>query len=143
MIEKVLALDENDDITAIRSRIEYALPRVTQQAVHSGNGIERAKLLIVVPRKNKALNSLVNMKLLARQFRNRAIELAVVTSHPTIRDYAKASGLKTFSSLKSAKRAGWVTDEHAVTPPTATLPPPAIPQTVTEASGAVQGKRAR
>ena len=79
MIEKVLALDENDDITAIRSRIEYALPKVTQQAVQSGNGIERAKLLIVVPRQNKALDSLVNMKLLARQFRNRVIERAVVT----------------------------------------------------------------
>lgn len=124
MIEKVLALEESDDITAIRSRIEFALPKITPQVVHGPNGAERAKLLIVVPSQNKALNSLVNMKLLARQFSYRAVELAIVTSHPTIRDYAKEAGLKTFSSLKSAKRAGWVTDENAVTPPSETLPPP-------------------
>lgn len=124
MIEKVLALEESDDITAIRSRIEFALPKITPQVVHGPNGAERAKLLIVVPSQNKALNSLVNMKLLARQFSYRAVELAIVTSHPTIRDYAKEAGLKTFSSLKSAKRAGWVTDENAITPPSETLPPP-------------------
>jgi len=124
MIEKVLALDESDDITAIRSRIEFALPKITPQVVQGANGVERAKLLIVVPSQNKALNSLVNMKLLARQFSYRAVELAIVTSHPTIRDYAKEAGLKTFSSLKSAKRAGWVTDENVVTPPSETMPPP-------------------
>ena len=121
MIEKVLALDESDDITAIRSRIEFALPKITPQVVQGANGVERAKLLIVVPSQNKALNSLVNMKLLARQFSYRAVELAIVTSHPTIRDYAKEAGLKTFSSLKSAKRAGWVTDENVVTPPSETM----------------------
>ncbi|MCB0162704.1 MAG: hypothetical protein KDI79_00670, partial [Anaerolineae bacterium] len=124
MIEKVLALDESDDITAIRSRIEFALPKITPQVVQGANGAERAKLLIVVPSQNKALNSLVNMKLLARQFSYRAVELAIVTSHPTIRDYAKEAGLKTFSSLKNAKRAGWVTNENAVTPPSETMPPP-------------------
>lgn len=139
MIEKLLALEETDDITAIRSRVEYALPKVTQQAVHSDSGIEPAKLLIVVPRQNKALNSLVNMKLLARQFRHRAVELAVVTSHPAIRDYAKEAGLKTFSSLKSAKRAGWVTDENAITPPIETLPPPVA----VEGPGPLQPRRKR
>lgn len=143
MVEQVLALEENDDITAIRSRIEYAIPKVTPQVVQSSNGVERAKLVIVVPRQNKALNSLVNMKLLARQFRHRAVELAIITSHPTIRDYAKEAGLKTFSSLKSAKRAGWVTNENAVTPPVETLPPRALSQATAEASEAAKVKRER
>jgi len=122
-MEQVLELEITDDITAIRSRIDFALPRLTQQAAQSGKNSEPTKLLLVVPYKNKALHNLVNMKLLARMVRTRAVELAIVTSHPTIRDYAKEAGLKAFGSLKSALWAGWVNPQTTIAGTDETMPP--------------------
>jgi hypothetical protein len=122
-MEQVLELEVTDDITAIRSRIDFALPRLTQQMVEQGNTPERVRLLLVTPAKNKALHNLVNMKLLARMVKTRAVDLAVVSSHPTIRDYAKEAGLKAFGSLSSARWAGWVTSQTPIAASEETLPP--------------------
>lgn len=122
-MEKLIELEESDDITAIRSRIELILSKLSRQTVHATDNKERVKLLLVVPKKNKALDNLVNMKLLARQARAPYVELGILTDHPKIRDYAKEAGLKTFTSFRTAKWAGWITDQTDVTPATETLPP--------------------
>ena len=67
MEKVVLKLEETDDITTIRSRIDFALVPST-----AGNGRVK-RLLLVAPRKNKALQSLVNMKLLARAAQTRVV----------------------------------------------------------------------
>lgn len=134
MEKVVLKLEETDDITSIRSRMDFAL---VPPAV--GNG-QVKRLLLVAPRKNKALQSLVNMKLLARAAQSRAVELAVVSDHPTVRDFAKVAGIKAFANLHSAKWAGWVSAETPVATPQETAPPVA-PAPMEERGG--QARRAK
>jgi hypothetical protein len=127
-MEQILKLEKTDDITAIRSRIEFALPSLS--ALGQGTDrTERRRLVLVVPRQNKALQNLVNMKLLARMADAKAVELAVVSGQPLVRDYAKAAGVKAFGSLTTARWAGWVTSKAPVAPPEKTLPPVAPPPT--------------
>ncbi|MCK6627255.1 MAG: baseplate J/gp47 family protein [Anaerolineae bacterium] len=117
MEQIVIKLEGTDDITSIRSRIDFALTPSL-----AGNGRVK-RLLLVVPRKNKALQSLVNMKLLARSVQSRAVELAMVSDDPTVRDFAREAGVKAFGNLQLAKWSGWVTAETPVATPETTLPP--------------------
>jgi hypothetical protein len=119
---QTLKLEPTDDITAIRSRIELATTSSTP------TDVQPQRLLLVVPRKNKALQSLVNMKLLARAAKSRAIELAMVSDDPIVRDFAKAAGLKTFGSMTSASWGGWAVGPVAA--PAATTPPVAAGVTI-------------
>ena len=122
-MEQILKLEKTDDITAIRSRIDFAFPPPPVSSVPAESRLEKRRLLLLVPYKNKALQSLVNMKLLARVVKTKAVEMAIVSGHPAVRDYAKEAGVKVFSSLSSAKRAGWVTPKAPVTSPDKTSPP--------------------
>lgn len=117
MEQIVVKLEDTDDITSIRSRIDFAL-------TPSPDGSGRVnRLLLLVPRKNKALQSMVNMKLLARAVQTRAVEMAIVSDHPTVRDFAGEAGVKAYGNLQIAKWAGWVTAETPVASPETTLPP--------------------
>lgn len=118
-MEHILKLDATDDITAIRSRIETVLA--------NSPPTEQRRLLLIVPRKNKALRSLVNMKLLGRLGQSRAIEMALVSDHPLVRDYAKEANIKAFGSLWRARLAGWGKEAQKITPPEATAPQPNKP----------------
>lgn len=135
-MEKIIELENNDDITSIRSRIEFVLPELARAAVQSGESGKRPRLLVIVPRKNQALQSLVNMKLLARTVHNRAIDVALVSRNPKVRDFGREAGLKVFGSKWLARRAGWVTGQAAVAAPETTLPPVKAtgPQTAQPAS---------
>ncbi|RMF05000.1 MAG: hypothetical protein D6768_01870 [Chloroflexi bacterium] len=130
-MEQILNLDPNDDITSIRSRIDFVLPTLTRQAVQQTGSAKRPRLLLLVPRKNAALKSLVNMKLLARTVQSRAVDVAIVSGNPTIRDYAKEAGLKVFGSQGSARRAGWISKTTPVAAPDDSLPP-VVPEPVAE-----------
>jgi len=106
-MEYILQLDPLDDLTSMRSRIELVVataggPVPVMAATHVG----RRRLLLVLPNQNKTLCSLVNMKLLERAVQSKAVELGLVTDHPTVRDYAQAVGLKVFGSIRAAKRFG-------------------------------------
>ncbi|GAB4443690.1 MAG: hypothetical protein Kow0031_25980 [Anaerolineae bacterium] len=122
-MEKIIELENNDDITSIRSRIDFVLPELARAAVQNGENGKRPRLLVIVPRKNQALQSLVNMKLLARTVHNRAIEVALVSRSPKVRDFAREAGFKVYGSKWLARRAGWVTGQAAVAAPETTLPP--------------------
>ena len=72
-MNQILELEITDDIASIKSRIEYVLPALilhSQQMATTDK--EPRRLLLVVPRKNKAIQNLVNMKLLARMMRSRS-----------------------------------------------------------------------
>ena len=128
-MEQILELDNTDDIASIKGRIDYALPSLiirSQETAGAGKPKPR-RLLLIVPRKNKAMQSLVNMKLLARMLRNRAVELAVVSNNPIVRDHAKEAGVKVFGSFGNAKRFGWIKSKSPVTSPVETTPPVALP----------------
>ncbi len=124
-MEKILELEVTDDITSIRSRLDYVLPdlAVSAPGVAGGGQWQPRRLLLVVPRQNKAMQSLVNMKLLARIVKSRAVEMAIVSDQPQVRDYAKEAGVKAFGSIGSARRAGWVRARAPLTPAAETLPP--------------------
>jgi hypothetical protein len=123
-MEQILKLDKTDDITAIRSRVDFAFPPapVAPGQVPADKPAKH-RLLVVVPHGNKTLQSLVNMKLLARLAEAKAIELAIVSGHPTVRDYAKEAGVKAYGSLQIAKWAGWGTSAAPLASPGETLPP--------------------
>lgn len=120
-MQQIITVEVTDDITAIRNRVDFALsPPIL--GPHGGRS-DRQRLLLIVPRKNKALQSLVNMKLLARAVNTRLTELAIVTDDPLVRDYAREAQVKVFGSLRSARWAGWVTLDTPVAAPEETLPP--------------------
>jgi len=125
-MEQILELEKTDDITAIRSRIDFAFPPLAEPG-QVGTKPEKRRLLLVAPHQNKALQNLVNMKLLARVADSQAVELAIVSSHPTARDYAKEAGIKAFASLTTARWAGWVTPKTPVARSEETLPPVVAP----------------
>ena len=78
-MEQILELEATDDITSIRSRIEYVLPSLVAPAwgmEGGGKAPKPGRLLLIVPRQNMAMQSLVNMKLLARVVKNRTVEMA-------------------------------------------------------------------
>ena len=104
-MEYILQLDPLDDITSMRSRIERVVATAGGPVpVMEATNIGRRRLLLVLPNHNKALCSLVNMKLLERAVQSKAVELGLVTDHPTVRDYAQVVGLKVFGSIRAAKR---------------------------------------
>lgn len=147
-MQQIIKLEDTDDITSIRNRIDFALPPVViPTGPNGGQGsgkVEKQRLLLVVPRKNKALQSLVNMKLLARAAKTQAVEIAVASDDPTVRDFAKEAGVKIFGSLQTAKWTGWVTANTPIAWPDETLPPvmptPVPPPVAEEKKG---GKRAK
>jgi hypothetical protein len=121
MMEQILELEATDDFASIRSRIEFAMSRFTP--LSQAGAARRARLLLIVPRKNKALQSLVNMKLLSRTAASRAVELGVVSGHPLVRDYAKEAGLKVFHNRHSARWAGWISSRTPAVASFESLPP--------------------
>ena len=131
-MEQVLVIEESDDITAIRSRLDFALTSLKQETARIAGSPEQIRLLLIVPQKNKALRSLVNMKLLSRWAKGRACEVAIVSAQPAVRDYAKEVGLKIYSNRTRAKWAGWITAQPPVDmaskteEPAVAPPPPAV-----------------
>ena len=140
-MEKVLKLDNTDDMASVRGRISAAFP---PRPLSDEAGIDRpqkSRLLIIIPLKNKTFQSLVTMKLLARQAKAKALDLAIVSGHPSVRDFAKEAGVKAFGSVLLAKQAGWVPHPEpapvpeVVTPP----PPPAKPRVKAKKYKVVEG----
>jgi len=123
-MEYILQLDPLDDITSMRSRIELVVATAGGPVpVMEATNIGRRRLLLVLPNQNKALRSLVNMKLLERAVQSKAVELGLVTDHPTVRDYAQVVGLKVFGSIRAAKRFGWIKADAPLAMPDQTMPP--------------------
>jgi hypothetical protein len=125
-MEQVIVLDESDDITAVRSRLDFAQSHRARQSIQDAGGRKPTRFLLIVPRKNQALQSLVNMKLLARWAQGRAVELAIVSVQPSVRDYAKEAGIKAFGSQARAKWAGWITEQTPVVTIEETIAPVAM-----------------
>jgi len=92
-MEQIIQLAPDDDITAIRNRLEWA---------------EARRILMIVPRQNKTLRSVVHQKVLARTADMLNIELALVTQDLRTRDAAKQAGTKTFAAEWIARRRGFV-----------------------------------
>lgn len=91
-MEQIIYLEVDDDIAAIRDRLEWAQAR---------------QVLLVIPPRCRTLNNLVNLKLLQRHVHNLAMEAALVTRDAAIQELAHEVGFPVFSSLGRAQRARW------------------------------------
>jgi hypothetical protein len=91
-VEQIIYLEVDDDIAAIRDRLEWAQAR---------------RVLLVIPPSCQTLSNLVNLKLLQRHVHNLAMEAALVTRDATTRELAHEVGFPVFSSLGRAQRAKW------------------------------------
>ncbi len=126
-MDHIIKIEPSDDIAAIRGRVNRAFtPEVVTPETREQER-KKSRLLLIVPGKNKTLRNLVNMKLLARLAKAKAIELAVVSSQPRVRDYAREVGLKAYATMRGAKWAGWVPRETTVKPKEETDAPQIAP----------------
>jgi hypothetical protein len=91
-VEQIIYVEVDDDIAAIRDRLEWAQAR---------------RVLLVIPPQCRILSNLVNLKLLQRHVRNLAMEAALVTRDGTTQELAHEVGFPVFSSLGRAQRAKW------------------------------------
>jgi hypothetical protein len=91
-VEQIIYLEVDDDIAAIRDRLEWAQAR---------------RVLLVIPPGCQTCSDLVNLKLLRRHVHNLAMEAALVTRDGVTRELAHEVGFPVFSSLGRAQRAKW------------------------------------
>jgi hypothetical protein len=91
-VEQIIYLEVDDDIAAIRDRLEWAQAR---------------RVLLIIPPRCQTLSNLVNLKLLQRHVHNLAMEAALVTRDATTQELAHEVGFPVFSSLSRAQRAKW------------------------------------
>ncbi len=139
-MEYILHIEKSDDIVSIRSRINLLLANDGQVEAWRATRRKR-RLLLVVPSQNQALHSLVNVKLLRRLVETKLTTLGIVSDHPTVRDYAAEVGFKVFSSVRGAKRFGWISDKAQVALPDQTLPPVFNPQDAAAGEASPQAKK--
>ena len=95
-MEQIIYLEPDDDIPVIRDRLEWA---------------QAQRVVLVVPPKNQALRSLVNLKLLGRHARNESLKVALVTSDPKIIELSGEANLVTFGSVEAAQRSHWLSGD--------------------------------
>jgi len=90
---QVIHLEADDDITAVRARLEKA---------------ESPRVLLVVPPRCQALDSLLDFKLLQRYAASLALEVALVTNSSKRRVLARQLGFSVFVAAKwGQKRTRW------------------------------------
>ncbi|MCS7260162.1 MAG: baseplate J/gp47 family protein [Anaerolineae bacterium] len=90
---QVIYLDPDDDAAVVRDRLEWA---------------EAERVLLVLPWRNRALRSLVSLKLIARYASSTGRVAALVTPDPRVSELATEAGLTTFSSIEHARRSQWL-----------------------------------
>ncbi|MBM3127788.1 MAG: hypothetical protein FJ009_04035 [Chloroflexi bacterium] len=118
-MHQVLQLQPDDDIIAIRARIESA---------------EFAHVVLVVPRDCAFLASARGMPLLRRAADDLGAQVALIAHDETIRERALEYGFPLFNSITHAQAARWKMQTPARAPNlrTANAPPPAPPELVAD-----------
>lgn len=118
-MHQVIQLQPDDDIVAIRAKIENA---------------ELAHLVLVVPRKCAVLEGVTGLQLLRRAADDLGAQVALVVHDETLRERAEEYGFPVFNSITQAQRARWKMQPpvHATIVRTANLPPPAPPESVAD-----------
>lgn len=92
-MEQIIHLSPDDDLTAIKTHLEWADAR---------------RVLMVVPRRNKTLRSEVTQKVLARSADTLNIDLAFATQDIATRAAAKRAGIQVFATEWIARRRGFI-----------------------------------
>lgn len=88
--KQILHLEKDDDIDVIREKLERA---------------QAGQVLLVVPHNSRAFKSPLDFRLLRRQARRLALEVALVSNRPVTRDLAAQEGVRVYGSIWRSKRA--------------------------------------
>ena len=94
MKEQVLHLDLNDDYSSARDKIGWA---------------QTARVLLVWPPSGRVLSRRIDLVLLQRHARRLGTQLALITTDPVVREYARDLGLPAFGSLEASRTRPWHT----------------------------------
>ncbi|MCI0475313.1 MAG: hypothetical protein L0Y55_03645, partial [Anaerolineales bacterium] len=118
-MHQVIQLQSDDDIVAIRAKIESA---------------ELAHLVLVVPRDCALLESASGLQLLRRAADDLGAQLALVAHDEALRERALEYGFPIFNSITQAQRARWKMQmpARATNLRTSNVPPPAPPELVAD-----------
>lgn len=118
-MHQVIQLQPDDDIVAIRARIENA---------------EFARVVLVVPRACAFLESATGLPLLRRAADDLGAQIALVAHDGALRERALEYGFAVFNSLTQAHTARWTMrpPTRAAALRTNNLPPPPPPESVIE-----------
>ncbi len=91
-MQQIIYLEVDDDLPAIRDRLEWAQAR---------------RVMLVVPPRCATFRSLVNLRVLKRYAQNLALDLALVTRDPETRRLAKAEGFPVLGSTGRGRGRRW------------------------------------
>jgi hypothetical protein len=87
--KQILHLEKDDDIGVIREKVERAQVR---------------QVLLVIPHDSQAFKSPLDFRLLRRQAKRLALEIALVSNHPVTRDLAAQEGIRVYGSIWRGER---------------------------------------
>ena len=87
--KQILHLEKDDDIPVIREKVERAQAR---------------QVLLVVPHDSQTFKSPLDFRLLRRQAKRLALEIALVSNHPVTRDLAAQEGVRVYGSIWRGKQ---------------------------------------
>ncbi len=87
--QQILHLEKDDDINTIREKLERAQAR---------------RVLLIVPHGSPAFKSALDFRLLRRQARRLAQQVALVSNHPLTRDLGAQEGVRVYGSVWRSKR---------------------------------------
>lgn len=89
-MEQIIYLDQDDEITTIRDRLDQA---------------QSGRVILVLPERYHVLASLVNLKLLQRHAIRRGLDLILVTPERQIRNLAQSVALPVYPTLEKGQQA--------------------------------------
>ncbi len=87
-----IQLDANDDVAHLRDRLSF---------------IRGKRVLLIWPEQGTALTRKLDLVLIQREAKRRAIQLALVTHDPEVIQHAKELEISTFSHVGESDRARW------------------------------------
>ncbi|HQL39913.1 MAG TPA: hypothetical protein PKV95_10590 [Anaerolineaceae bacterium] len=92
MKTQVIQLERYDDVISTRDKLGWSkAPRV----------------VLVFPTRGRILQRKLDLILLIRYARLQAMQIALVTMDPVVRDHATEVGLPFFTSIRQAQRKAW------------------------------------
>lgn len=95
MKTNVIQLEVHDDVISIKDKMAWQSCQ---------------RMILVWPKQGRILHNELELVLLNREARSLGAELALVTHHPVVREWALDSNLPLFASISAAEKTAWKPD---------------------------------
>lgn len=87
-----IQLDKGDDVAAVRDRLSF---------------IRGRRVLLIWPEQGSAIQRKLDLVLIQREAKRRAIQIAFITQDPKILQYSKELGISTFNTIEASENSRW------------------------------------